>query len=64
MSIDINKNHFPGIEEEMPENKTADLVKTPMDSVGYIMQYVTCYTCHQGKERPINIPPAKEEKKL
>lgn len=64
MSIDINKNHFQQIEEEMHKNEGAEQVETPMDSVGYLMQYVTCYTCHQGKERPVNIPPAKEEKKL
>lgn len=63
MAIDINKNHFKEIEEEMDENKGVESIKTPVDSVGYMLQYVTCYTCHKGKERPVNTPPAKEEKK-
>lgn len=62
MAIDINKNHFKEVEEEMHENDGVDSVKTPVDSVGYMLQYVTCYTCHKGKERPVNTPPAKDEK--
>lgn len=58
MAIDINKNHFTEIEEEMHDKK--DLTTTPMDSVQVMLQYVTCYTCHQGKEKPVNTPPQKD----
>lgn len=63
MAIDINKNYFKELEEELHENKGIDSSKAVVDSVGYLFQYVTCFTCHRGKEKPINIPPVKEENK-
>ncbi len=63
MAIDINKNHFKEIEEEMSENKGVETIKIPEDSVRYMLQYVTCFTCHQGKERPLNTPPTKDGEK-
>lgn len=63
LASDINKNYFKEIEEEMHQNEGSDSLKAIVDSVGYTLQYVTCYTCHRGKEKPVNIPPAKEEKK-
>lgn len=61
LAIDINKNHFQAIEEEMDhdDNKRD---KMTIDSVEYMLQYVTCYTCHQGKERPVNKPPVRVRK--
>lgn len=59
LAIDINKNHFQLIEEEMHEEEKKLAVKESLDSVQYMLQYVTCYTCHQGKERPVNTPPAE-----
>lgn len=61
MAIDINKNHFQEIEEEMDhEGKSPSTMS--VDSVEYMLKYVTCYTCHKGKERPVNTPPLKEKK--
>ncbi len=57
LAIDINKNHFQAIDEEMHENEKDKIAKATIDSVEYMLQYVTCYTCHQGKERPLNAPP-------
>jgi nitrate/TMAO reductase-like tetraheme cytochrome c subunit len=60
MSIDINKNHFNEIEEQLnPENKTDSSKK--MNDSEYMLQYVTCYTCHKGVEHPKNHPPVKED---
>lgn len=54
MTIDINKNHFNEMEEEMNKEQ----VQTPeTDSVQYMLKYVTCYTCHKGSDHPENIPP-------
>lgn len=60
MAIDINRNHFQAIEEEMDGVEKDSTAKISEDPVEYMLQYVTCYTCHQGKERPINTPPAKK----
>lgn len=62
MSIDINKNHFNEIEEEMNENDNSNSTINTNDSVQYMLKYVTCYTCHKGDTRPKNNPPAKTEK--
>lgn len=62
LAIDINKNHFTEIEEEMHENERKEAMKISADTIEYMLQYVTCYTCHQGKERPVNTPPAKKKK--
>lgn len=59
MAIDINKNHFSQIEEEMH-----DSIVQPKDTaaVGYMLKYVTCYTCHHGNPHPVNDPPKEDEK--
>ncbi|MCW5913043.1 MAG: c-type cytochrome [Chitinophagaceae bacterium] len=57
MSIDINKNHFSEIEEEMGHGTPAT---ADTSSVQYMLKYVTCYTCHKGDAHPVNIPPARE----
>lgn len=62
MAIDINRNHFQAIEDEMEEDKTDSTAKVSETPVDYMLQYVTCYTCHQGKERPVNTPPAREKR--
>ena len=61
LAIDINKNHFQTIEEEMDQDNKKQ-AKITVDSVEYMLQYVTCYTCHRGKERPVNAPPVEVEK--
>ena len=61
MSIDINKNHFNEIEQEM-NSDGSNAPTTPIninDSVQYMLKYVTCYTCHKGDPHPKNNPPAK-----
>lgn len=60
MAIDLNKNYFQALEEELPADEKMDSTKMAGDSVRYLLKYVTCYTCHQGKERPVNIPPARD----
>lgn len=60
LAIDINRNHFQAIEEEMEEEKKDAANKVAENPVDYMLQYVTCYTCHQGKERPVNKPPEKK----
>lgn len=57
MSIDINKNHFTQIEEEMHND-----MQPPKDTaaVSYMLKYVTCYTCHHGNPHPTNDPPKKD----
>ena len=58
MAIDINKNHFQQIEDEMDNGKNRN---TPTDTsaVSYMLKYVTCYTCHRGDPHPVNTPPKK-----
>ncbi|MEO6905760.1 MAG: c-type cytochrome [Ginsengibacter sp.] len=58
MAIDINKNHFQQIEENMDSGKMA----LPRDTaaVSYMLKYVTCYTCHHGDPHPENKPPKKD----
>lgn len=53
MAIDINKNHF----NEMEEGETV----TDTTSAGYLLQQVTCFTCHQGSTHPKNHPPKKKD---
>jgi hypothetical protein len=57
MAIDINKDHFQQIEENMDSGKMA----LPRDTseVSYMLKYVTCYTCHHGDPHPENKPPKK-----
>jgi hypothetical protein len=61
MSIDINKNHFVDIEEQMHDKDGKVVVENEGDSVKYMLKYVTCYTCHHGEEHPDNKPPKKDE---
>lgn len=61
MSIDINKNHFNDIEDEMDSTKTNDSAKMMSDSTQYMLQYVTCYTCHKGVQHPKNDPPLEKK---
>lgn len=58
MSIDINKNHFEQIEEELDSTQI-----NPQDTVAssYMLKYVTCYTCHHGEAHPEMKPPPKKE---
>lgn len=56
MTIDINKDNFA---KHDPEEADRDPHAT--DSVRYMLKYVTCYTCHGGKERPESKIPADEE---
>lgn len=60
LAIDINRNHFQLIEEELDGEEKDPAAKVSEDPVEYMLQYVTCYTCHQGKERPVNTPPVIE----
>lgn len=62
MAIDINRNHFNDMEEKIMANNGEPLIETRRDSLNYMLQYVTCYTCHQGAEHPDNTPPEKEKK--
>ncbi len=55
MSIDINKNDFQQIAEDMDSGKMA--VSTDTSAVSYMLKYVTCYTCHHGDPHPKNKPP-------
>lgn len=53
MAIDINKNYFNEMEEgEVRQDTTA---------ASYMLQQVTCYTCHKGGTHPKNQPPKKED---
>src|SRR6185503_12931204 len=52
MTIDINKNHFQQIAEQMDSVKMA--MPTDTSSVSYMLKYVTCYTCHHGDAHPEN----------
>lgn len=61
MAIDINKNHFVDIEEQMHDKDGKLVVDNGQDSVKYMLKYVTCYTCHHGDAHPNNKPPKKEE---
>mgnify|MGYP001478812225 CR=1 FL=1 len=58
MTIDINKNHFVDIEEQMDSGFVQ-----PKDTTSshYILSYVTCYTCHHGNPHPKNEPPAEDK---
>jgi hypothetical protein len=58
MSIDINKNHFQQIEEDMDSGKA--VMPTDTSAVSYMLKYVTCYTCHHGDPHPENKPPKKK----
>lgn len=58
MSIDINKNHF-AVHDASARNADGSLRDTI--SAGYLLRYVTCYTCHHGNARPVNHPPAAGE---
>ncbi|MEO5649958.1 MAG: c-type cytochrome, partial [Ginsengibacter sp.] len=44
MAIDINKNHFRNIEEDMHDKDGKAVVENEGDSVKYMLKYVTCYT--------------------
>lgn len=57
MAIDINKNHFQQIEEQMDSSKL--VMPTDTSAVSYMLKYVTCYTCHHGDPHPENKPPKK-----
>ncbi|HEY5370963.1 MAG TPA: c-type cytochrome [Hanamia sp.] len=56
MTIDINKNHFQQIAEQMDSGKMA-MPTTDTSAVSYMLKYVTCYTCHHGTAHPDNNPP-------
>lgn len=58
MAIDINKNHFQQIEENMNDGMAKP--STDTSAVSYMLKYVTCYTCHHGDPHPENKPPMKE----
>jgi len=58
MAIDINKNHFQEIEENMDSGKMA--LPRDTSAVSYMLKYVTCYTCHHGDPHPENKPPMKK----
>lgn len=58
MAIDINKNHFQQIAEQMDSGKMA--MPTDTSAVSYMLKYVTCYTCHHGDPHPDNHPPKKD----
>ena len=63
MSLDINKNHFVNIEEQL-HDKDGKIVADNIngqDSVQYMLKYVTCYTCHHGNAHPENKPPKQNE---
>jgi hypothetical protein len=57
MAIDINKDHFQQIEENMDSGKMA--LPRDTSAVSYMLKYVTCYTCHHGDPHPENKPPKK-----
>lgn len=59
MNIDINKNHFQQIAEEMDSSKF--IMPTDTSAVSYMLKYVTCYTCHHGDPHPDNKPPKKNK---
>ncbi len=59
MTIDINKNHFQQIAEQMDSGKMA--MPTDTSAVSYMLKYVTCYTCHRGDPHPDNHPPKKND---
>jgi len=59
MTIDINKNHFQQIAEDMDSGKMA--LPTDTSAVSYMLKYVTCYTCHHGDPHPDNHPPKKND---
>lgn len=61
MSIDINKNHFNEIEAQIDVDGKQIPSEIVTDSTQYMLQYVTCYTCHRGAEHPKNLPPAKNK---
>src|SRR6185437_16695478 len=57
MTIDINKNHFQQIAEQLDSGKME--MPTDTSAVSYMLKYVTCYTCHHGDPHPDNHPPKK-----
>lgn len=59
MAIDINKNHFQQIAEDMDSGKMA--MPTDTSAVTYMLKYVTCYTCHHGDPHPDSHPPKKTD---
>lgn len=59
MNIDINKNHFQQIAEEIDSSKF--VMPTDTSAVSYMLKYVTCYTCHHGDPHPDNKPPKKDK---
>lgn len=61
MSIDINKNHFNEIEAELDSTGKTEPLKVMSDSTQYMLQYVTCYTCHKGVQHPKNEPPIEKK---
>lgn len=58
MAIDINKEYF-AIYDESAKNPDGTMKDTV--SAGYMLRYVTCYTCHHGNALPISQPPQDDD---
>jgi len=71
MAIDINKNYFKGMDMDMDHHMDSSMQKnmdhpamdtsTNIGDAKYMLQSVTCYTCHRGDAHPESKTPPHQE---